>query len=50
MQHVNAEGMTICMVTHDPRYADMAKRKLHLLDGVIADEFISDKATVQEAL
>jgi putative ABC transport system ATP-binding protein len=27
------------MVTHDSRYADMAKRKLHLLDGVMADEF-----------
>ncbi len=36
---LNDEGMTICMVTHDPRYADMAKRKLHLLDGVIADEY-----------
>jgi len=39
---LNEQGMTICMVTHDPRYADMAKRKLHLLDGVIADEFISN--------
>ncbi len=36
---LNSEGMTICMVTHDPRYADMAKRKLHLLDGLIADEY-----------
>jgi putative ABC transport system ATP-binding protein len=25
------------MVTHDPRYADMASRKLHLLDGRILD-------------
>ncbi len=28
----------MCMVTHDPRYADMAKRKLFLLDGVMVDE------------
>jgi putative ABC transport system ATP-binding protein len=47
---LNTEGMTICMVTHEPRYADMAKRKLHLLDGVIADEFFSDELTAEEAL
>ena len=34
---LNDEGMTICMVTHDPRYADMAMRKLHLLVDVIAE-------------
>ncbi|NLR16713.1 ABC transporter ATP-binding protein [Pseudoalteromonas sp. McH1-7] len=32
---LNNKGTTICMVTHDPRYADMAKRRLYLLDGVI---------------
>ncbi|MDW7551540.1 ABC transporter ATP-binding protein [Pseudoalteromonas peptidolytica] len=32
---LNSKGTTICMVTHDPRYADMAKRRLYLLDGVI---------------
>ena len=57
---LNTEGMTICMVTHDPRYADMAKRKLHLLDGLIADEysvnendadqFVSNEVNVHEAL
>jgi putative ABC transport system ATP-binding protein len=36
---LNHSGTTICMVTHDPRYADMAKRKLYLLDGIMADEF-----------
>jgi len=51
---LNSEGMTICMVTHDPRYADMATRKLHLLDGLIADEYSADeyavdKMTAQEA-
>ncbi len=46
---LNAQGMTICMVTHDPRYADMATRKLHLLDGVIADEYGTDDVKVQEA-
>jgi len=49
LAQLNADGMTICMVTHDPRYADMATRKLHLLDGVIADEFSTDKTNTQEA-
>lgn len=35
---LNDDGTTICMVTHDPRYADMAKNQLHLLDGVMASE------------
>ena len=35
---LNKAGTTICMVTHDPRYADMAHRKMHLLDGVMAHE------------
>lgn len=34
---LNRQGTTLCMVTHDPRYADMAGRKLHLLDGRILD-------------
>ncbi len=34
---LNSQGNTLCMVTHDPRYADMASRKLHLLDGRILD-------------
>jgi len=41
---LNDNGVTICMVTHDPRYADMATRKLHLLDGVIADEYTMAEA------
>lgn len=32
---LNNQGTTLCMVTHDSRYADMASRKLHLLDGRI---------------
>ena len=31
------EGSTICMVTHDPRYARHAKRTIHLFDGRIVD-------------
>jgi putative ABC transport system ATP-binding protein len=35
LAELNKKGTTICMVTHDPRYADMAKRQLKLLDGNI---------------
>ena len=38
LAQLNDDGTTICMVTHDPRYADMAKNQLHLLDGVMASE------------
>ena len=31
-------GATVCMVTHDPRYAGMAARTVQLLDGRIVDE------------
>ena len=32
------DGATVCMVTHDPRYADLAGRTVHLFDGRIVDE------------
>ncbi|HWV15890.1 MAG TPA: ABC transporter ATP-binding protein [Cellvibrio sp.] len=35
LQQVNSNGTTLCMVTHDLRYADLARRQLHLLDGQI---------------
>jgi putative ABC transport system ATP-binding protein len=31
-------GATICMVTHDPRYARNANRHVHLFDGRLVDE------------
>ena len=38
LRDLHANGATICMVTHDPRYADMADRTIHLLDGRVVDE------------
>ncbi|HET7231695.1 MAG TPA: ABC transporter ATP-binding protein [Longimicrobium sp.] len=36
---LHREGATICMVTHDPRYAEHAARTIHLFDGrVVRDE------------
>ena len=39
LAELHREGATICMVTHDPRYARHAERTLHLFDGqVVRDE------------
>ena len=38
LRDLHREGATICMVTHDPRYADFAQRTVHLFDGRIVDE------------
>ncbi|MEO0247965.1 MAG: ABC transporter ATP-binding protein [candidate division WOR-3 bacterium] len=35
---LHQEGATICMVTHDPRYAGLADRTVHLLDGRIVED------------
>lgn len=32
---LNEDGTTICLVTHDPVYAKMAKKQLHIIDGEI---------------
>lgn len=34
---LNEEGSTICMVTHDDRYAHSARRIVHLFDGKIVN-------------
>jgi len=38
MTDLHKQGATICMVTHDPRYAQCADRSVHLFDGRIVDE------------
>jgi putative ABC transport system ATP-binding protein len=38
LKELHAEGATICMVTHDPRYAHVADRSIHLFDGQIVSE------------
>ncbi|HET7674796.1 MAG TPA: ABC transporter ATP-binding protein, partial [Gammaproteobacteria bacterium] len=41
MDELHAGGATICMVTHDPRYATRAARTIQLFDGQIVDENIT---------
>ncbi len=38
MQQLHHDGATICMVTHDPRYAAQADRSVELFDGRVARE------------
>ena len=38
MDELHRAGSTICMVTHDPRYADFAQRKIFMFDGRVVDE------------
>ena len=40
LRDLNRNGATLCMVTHDPRYAKWADRTIHLFDGRIVEESI----------
>jgi putative ABC transport system ATP-binding protein len=46
LEALNKQGTTLCVVTHDIRYAEMANRKIYLLDGqVLGQTGCDDKAT-----
>jgi putative ABC transport system ATP-binding protein len=38
LRELHKGGATICMVTHDPRYARHAQRQVHLFDGRVVEE------------
>jgi putative ABC transport system ATP-binding protein len=38
LEELHKEGATICMVTHDPRFARYAERSIHLFDGRVVEE------------
>jgi putative ABC transport system ATP-binding protein len=44
LRELHREGATICMVTHDPRYARFAERSIHLFDGRIVEEIVETPA------
>src|SRR6059036_1728882 len=45
LRELHREGATICIVTHDPRYARYADRTIHLFDGRIVDEKTLEEQT-----
>jgi len=42
LKELHDDGATICMVTHDPRYAHVADRAIYLFDGKTADQADSE--------
>ncbi len=49
LRELNRQGSTLCMVTHDPRYAKFADRNIHLFDGRIVDEDFEEAEASVEA-
>ncbi len=53
LKEVHDNGATICIVTHDPRYARHAERSINLFDGKIVDvpfEVVESPAHVPRAM
>ena len=48
LQELHRGGATICMVTHDPRYARHADRSIHLFDGLIVEDLNQEQAARDE--
>ncbi len=46
LQELHRAGSTICMVTHDPRYARHADRAIHLFDGRVVEDRVAEAAGV----
>ena len=46
LQELHRGGATICMVTHDQRYARHADREIHLFDGRVVEESVGEGVEV----
>ena len=44
LRELHQGGATVCIVTHDPRYAQDAQRSIHLFDGRIVDAGVAEVA------
>src|SRR5438552_7556370 len=47
LRELHREGATICMVTHDPRFARYADRSVHLFDGRIVEESVETSQGIE---
>ena len=48
LAELNRAGSTICVVTHDPRYAAQAGRAIHLLDGRVVNS-VANRAPLSDS-
>lgn len=46
LEHINAQGCTILMVTHDPDQARRASRQVQIVDGMLSDASMYDPLAV----
>ena len=46
LKQLHKAGSTICMVTHDPRYAEYADRTVQLFDGKVASNQVTNQQRV----
>jgi len=44
LRELHREGATICMVTHDPRFARHADRTIHLFDGRVVEDALTESS------
>ena len=49
LAELHARGSTLCMVTHDMRYAALAQRTVRLFDGRVVDEDSFQRLTSEDA-
>ncbi|MEN6449496.1 MAG: ABC transporter permease [Thermoguttaceae bacterium] len=45
-QQLNAEGITVVLVTHDPQVAAYAHRTIHIVDGLVERETVSQPEAI----
>jgi putative ABC transport system ATP-binding protein len=44
LEELNEQGQTIVLVTHEHDIAAHARRQVHLKDGLIEQDFVSERA------
>ncbi len=51
LQELNADGVTVVLITHDPELARVAGRRVDIVDGkIVRDEGVVDRRDVRAAL
>ena len=51
LQDLNADGVTIVLITHDPELARIAGRRVDIVDGkIVRDEGVADRRDARAAL